>query len=349
MAVDTIDPHPMLKFGLTRLHLMLFAGLLGFSPCLASADVSITVAPPPIPEYDQPACPGDGYLWNPGYWAWGDDSDYYWVPGVWVEPPEVGFLWTPGWWGWGGGGYLWHTGFWGPQIGFYGGINYGFGYFGSGFWGGHWEGGHFFYNSACWHVGENVHNTYVNRSFVDAHNRAGFNGPGGIDRRPTAEEERAAHEGRREQTEEQRGHEREALHDRGQKFSENKGNPGKTALVKTNHAGERQGGENKGAENKGGENKGGAGQHGTAEHHGKNEHGNTEHQNAEHKSTGQHGNTGQHANTHHEGGHPSGGHPSGGHPSGGHPSGGHPSGGHPSGGHPSGGQHKGDGDKNKKK
>src|SRR5580700_4352479 len=244
----------MLKFGLKKLHLLLFAGLLGFSPCLASADVSITIAPPPIPEYDQPPCPGDGYLWSPGYWAWGDDSDYYWVPGVWIEPPEVGFLWTPGWWGWGGGGYLWHTGFWGPHIGFYGGINYGFGYFGNGFWGGHWEGGHFFYNSACWHVGANIHNAYVNRSFVDEHNRAGFNGPGGIDRRATPAEERAAHEGRHDMTEEQRAHERDALHDRGQKFSENKGNPSKTTLVKTAHEGEHQGGENK--ENKNQENKG---------------------------------------------------------------------------------------------
>ena len=39
---------------------------------LAQVSVSITVAPPELPVYDQPACPGDGYIWTPGYWAWGD-------------------------------------------------------------------------------------------------------------------------------------------------------------------------------------------------------------------------------------------------------------------------------------
>jgi hypothetical protein len=40
--------------------------------------VAITIAPPELPVYDQPICPGDGYIWTPGYWAYGDD-DYYWV------------------------------------------------------------------------------------------------------------------------------------------------------------------------------------------------------------------------------------------------------------------------------
>jgi hypothetical protein len=47
------------------------------------------------------------------------------------SPPQVGYLWTPGWWGWGNGGYFFHEGFWGPTVGFYGGINYGFGYVGT--------------------------------------------------------------------------------------------------------------------------------------------------------------------------------------------------------------------------
>ena len=70
----------------------------------AQVGVSITIAPPALPVYDQPLCPGDGYIWTPGYWAW-DDSEYYWVPGTWVMAPEVGYLWTPGYWGWGDGGY----------------------------------------------------------------------------------------------------------------------------------------------------------------------------------------------------------------------------------------------------
>jgi len=35
--------------------------------------------------------------------------------------------------------------YWGPVVGFYGGINYGFGYFGRGYEGGRWEHDHFYY------------------------------------------------------------------------------------------------------------------------------------------------------------------------------------------------------------
>ena len=35
--------------------------------------------PPPLPDYEQPQAPGDGYMWTPGYWAYGQDG-YYWVP-----------------------------------------------------------------------------------------------------------------------------------------------------------------------------------------------------------------------------------------------------------------------------
>src|SRR5712664_3969125 len=63
--------------------------------------ISVQFGPPALPVYKQPICPGDGYIWTPGYWAWDrEDEDYYWVPGTWVEAPEVGFLWTPGYWGW---------------------------------------------------------------------------------------------------------------------------------------------------------------------------------------------------------------------------------------------------------
>lgn len=55
-------------------------------------------APPPLPDYVQPPCPGDGYYWMPGYWSWAANG-YYWVPGVWVMPPSIGLLWTPGYWG----------------------------------------------------------------------------------------------------------------------------------------------------------------------------------------------------------------------------------------------------------
>jgi hypothetical protein len=88
--------------------------------------------PPELPEYSQPDCPGDGYLWTPGYWSYAPQG-YYWVPGAWARPPEVGFLWTPGYWGFVGGRYRYNYGFWGRHIGYYGGVNYGFGYVGVGF------------------------------------------------------------------------------------------------------------------------------------------------------------------------------------------------------------------------
>src|SRR5258708_27009822 len=128
------------------------AAVLGAMPAPSSAAsaqvvLSVAIAPPPLVVYAQPICPGEGYIWAPGYWFYSDDGGYFWVPGTWVSAPEVGFLWTPGYWGWENGLYVWNVGYWGPNVGFYGGIDYGFGYFGSGYEGGYWSGGQFFYNS----------------------------------------------------------------------------------------------------------------------------------------------------------------------------------------------------------
>ena len=42
-------------------------------PATASAgfgfDVFVGFAPPPLPVYEQPICPGEGYIWTPGYWG----------------------------------------------------------------------------------------------------------------------------------------------------------------------------------------------------------------------------------------------------------------------------------------
>jgi hypothetical protein len=187
-----------MRINLSIRSLMLTLGMLVMSVATfgqVRVGVAITIAPPELPVYEQPICPGDGYLWTPGYWAYGDD-DYYWVPGTWVLAPEVGFLWTPGYWGWADGGYVFYDGYWGPQVGFYGGINYGFGYFGHGFEGGRWDNGHFFYNRAVLNVNvnviRNVYNTRVNETTVT---RVSFNGGnGGINARATAQEEAAAHE-----------------------------------------------------------------------------------------------------------------------------------------------------------
>ena len=143
---------------------------------------AITVAPPALPVYEQPPCPTEGFLWTPGYWAHGPDG-YFWTPGLWVAPPHPGLLWTPGYWGFAGGAYGWHAGYWGPHVGFYGGINYGFGYGGVGFWGGRWEGGAFRYNTAAWHVGAGFHGVYEDRTYishVSVNNHYSFNGEGGV-------------------------------------------------------------------------------------------------------------------------------------------------------------------------
>ena len=121
--------------------ILVLAALFG-AHAFAGIQLTVQIAPPPIAVFDQPPCPGDGYIWTPGYYQYGDYG-YYWVPGQWVIPPSAGLFWTPGYWGFAGGSYAWHEGYWGPQVGFYGGINYGNGYFGSGFNGGRWEGGMF--------------------------------------------------------------------------------------------------------------------------------------------------------------------------------------------------------------
>jgi hypothetical protein len=169
---------------------MLFLSTASF----AQVGVSVSIAPPELPVYDQPICPGDGYIWTPGYWAW--DGEYYWVPGTWVLAPEVGFLWTPGYWGWGGSGYFFNDGYWGPTVGFYGGINYGFGYIGHGYEGGRWQNGHFFYNTAVNHVnGDAIHNVYNTRVDERSVSHVSFNGGnGGINERATPQEEAAAHD-----------------------------------------------------------------------------------------------------------------------------------------------------------
>lgn len=184
---------------LTRYSLSLVMLLLAMSAAsLAQFRVAVTFGPPALPVYVQPVCPGEGYIWTPGYWAWDDDiEDYYWVPGTWVLAPQVGYLWTPAWWGWGGEGFIFHEGYWGSQIGFYGGINYGFGYFGEGYEGGRWEHGRFFYNRSVTNVNvthiRNVYNTrVVNENRV---NRISYNGGnGGINARPTPQQEAAARE-----------------------------------------------------------------------------------------------------------------------------------------------------------
>jgi WXXGXW repeat (2 copies) len=197
------------------------------------ASLGITVAPPELPVYAQPPCNNDGYLWSPGYWAYGADG-YYWVPGVWVDPPEAGVLWTPGYWGFAGGFYGWNVGYWGPTVGYYGGVCYGYGYGGDGFYGGRWNGGHFQYNTAAWHVnGGVVHNTYVDRTVINNTGaRSSFNGPGGVSRGPNTREQSAAKEDHHQITAAQQSHHQSAITNKNQKSTANHGTPATTARTK---------------------------------------------------------------------------------------------------------------------
>ncbi|HUM06811.1 MAG TPA: hypothetical protein VLT90_15200 [Terriglobales bacterium] len=174
--------------------LLAIAALVAVAPASAQVGVMITFGPPALPIYEQPACPAENYIWVPGYWAFDYDyDDYYWVPGTWVLAPERGLLWTPGYWAWTGDRFFFHEGYWAREVGFYGGIYYGFGYFGNGYVGGRWDRDHFFYNRSVTNVNvtvvRNVYNTTVINNNVTV-NRVSYNGGnGGINLRPTREQE----------------------------------------------------------------------------------------------------------------------------------------------------------------
>src|SRR5215813_3418929 len=202
----------------------------------AGVVVSITVAPPVLPVYVQPPVPGPDYMWTPGYWGWDDDSgDYYWVPGAWVLAPEPGLLWTPGYWGWSDGVYVWNAGYWGPHVGFYGGVNYGFGYGGVGYEGGRWDNGVFIYNRTVNNFG-NVTITHVYEKTVYVEpgaSRVSFNGgSGGTTVRPTQEEQVATHEQHVAAVPSQLQHERTASENKALLASENHGTPTIAATTK---------------------------------------------------------------------------------------------------------------------
>ncbi len=259
-----------------RLQSLALLLAISFIPVVeAGVVVSITVAPPVMPVYVQPLCPGDGFLWTPGYWAYGE-AGYFWVPGVWMRPPSIGVLWTPGYWGWHGGVYAWNAGYWGPHVGFYGGVNYGFGYGGVGFAGGRWEGGRFAYNAEVAHVGAGFHSYHETVVVNNIH--TSFNGgAGGLRSQPNGDERRYMGEHHVGPTSAQNSHHEMAGHDRSNFASVNHGRPSNAAMSRAhspsgapaNHGGEKSGGaphanasEHKaggGEHSSGGANKGGGG------------------------------------------------------------------------------------------
>jgi WXXGXW repeat (2 copies) len=202
--------------------------------------ISVQVAPPILPVYAQPALPETGYIWTPGYWAWVESAGYYWVPGTWVQPPTAGVLWTPPYWGWGQGAYLFHAGYWGSQVGYYGGVNYGYGYGGVGFDGGRWDGSNFAYNQSVNNFGS-VHVANVYQQNVTAVNNSQVSyagGAGGLKSEPTAAERQAERENHVPATAEQTRHMTAAAANPDLAASHNGGHP---AIAATARPGEFEG------------------------------------------------------------------------------------------------------------
>ncbi|MFT4045093.1 MAG: YXWGXW repeat-containing protein [Solimonas sp.] len=214
--------HPLIALLLSLSLLAPFAARAG-----TSVFISVNAAPPPLPDYEQPWCPGPGYVWVPGYWSW-NGYDYYWVPGAWVLAP-VGMLWTPGYWAWEDNFYVWHPGYWGPRVGYYGGINYGYGYGGYGYDGGYWRGRTFYYNRRVSRVDvARVTHVYERDVRVDnvTVNHVSYNGgEGGTRGRPNHDDETYARQRHAGPTDDQRRREEEARNDRNMAVSVNKGRP----------------------------------------------------------------------------------------------------------------------------
>lgn len=199
-------------------------------------DETVADAPPPeLPTYDQPVAPGPDYIWTPGYWYYAP-TGYYWVPGAWVYPPYMGALWTPGYWGWYGNRYRFHRGYWGPHVGFYGGINYGFGYIGFGYQGGYWNNNHFYYNRMVNRVPPHVTYVYqrnitvVNNTYINNTRVAYYGGRGGINRAPAPQERYAYREQHVRPMTQQVNLRQEAQQNRNNFFAANRGRPQEAAV-----------------------------------------------------------------------------------------------------------------------
>jgi len=223
--------HPLKFFVLFFALAMLFVA----RPVAVSAQVFVSVnfAPPAIPMYEQPPLQTPNDVWMPGYWAYGGGG-YYWVPGTWVPAPQPGLYWTPGYWGWQNGLYSWNQGYWGPQVGYYGGVNYGYGYYGNGYVGGAWYGNQFRYNTAITRVNTTyIRNVFVNRRVVvNGWNRVSYNGGrGGLMVRPTQNQIAIAHGHRIFATNTQLQHQRVAAQTRANFSSMNRGQPAVPAVT----------------------------------------------------------------------------------------------------------------------
>jgi hypothetical protein len=146
-----------------------------------------------------------------------------------VKPPRHGLLWTPPYWSRVDGAYVFHAGYWAEHVGFYGGINYGYGYTGDGYQGGRWENGAFLYNRA--NLGSaKIEHVYDKAVADESASRVSFNGgSGGTKAWPTRQQEALAGEQHTEPTAEQKLHFEMAARDRSLYSKLNGSEPGVAA------------------------------------------------------------------------------------------------------------------------
>jgi hypothetical protein len=52
-----------------RAVLFAFVVLILSTASFGQVRISVRFGPPALPVYEQPICPGDGYIGTPGYWA----------------------------------------------------------------------------------------------------------------------------------------------------------------------------------------------------------------------------------------------------------------------------------------
>jgi hypothetical protein len=215
---------------------MLFTAISIPKPANAqSIGISVSFGPPPIPYYVQPPNPDPNYIWSPGYWGYDPDDGYYWVPGTWVPAPQYGLYWTPGYWAWNGIAFIFSSGYWAPQVGWYGGVNYGYGYYGNGYSGGRWHGHQFAYNTAI----SNVNRSHVRDVYSDpgaaqhTWNRVSYNGGrGGVSARPSANQLAVRDHRASGPTNVQMQHARFAATNRANFSAVNHGRPATAAMVR---------------------------------------------------------------------------------------------------------------------
>jgi len=195
--------------------------------------------PPPLVDYDQPFSPGALYFWCPGYWA-NNANGFFWVPGQWVLAPYYGALWTPPYWSYSGTHFLFHRGYWADHVGFYGGVNYGFGYVGTGYFGAYWRGHDLYYNSTVTSVDATVvHNIYAHSVVYKgiaygAHSNrfTSYNGGhGGLKAYATIAEQIVAYGPRLNPTTIQEARSRAASRNPAALYSQNQGHPAQPAVL----------------------------------------------------------------------------------------------------------------------